>query len=138
MIQSAQVTLNCLLWVGGQQPALRSPRDPHHPALGSPEVTTRSSIQACFKETVIKPTPSDVPQQVKKGSDRWPRNDLFKEQLFLLLWKEDVKRCASSPHSRPHLGGSLVYHCPRSAVLITENRRLRKNRDQAASEFSEP
>ena len=76
----------------------------------------------------MKPTPSDVSQQVKEENDRWPINDLLEEQSFLLLWKEDVKRCASSPHSRPHLGGSLVYHCPRSAVPITENRRLRKNR----------
>ena len=107
------------MWVGGQQPALRSPRDPHQLALGSPEVTTRSSIQACFKETVMKPTPSDVPQQVKEGSDRWPRNALLEEQSFLLLWKEDVKRCAPSPHSCPHEGVSLVYHCPSSAVPIT-------------------
>ena len=49
----------------------------------------------------MKPTPSDVPQQVKEGRDRWPRNDLLEEQSFLLLWKEDVKRCAPSPHSRP-------------------------------------
>lgn len=85
----------------------------------------------------MKPTPSDVPQQVKEGSDRWPRNDLLEEQSFLLLWKEDVKRCAP-PALPPYVGGSLVYHCPSSAVPLTENRRLGKNRDQAASEFSEP
>lgn len=124
--------------------ALRSPRDPHHPALapssssGIPGSDHEVIHPGLFQGDCDENHPSGVPQHVKEGSDRWPRNYLLEKQSFLLLWKEDVRRCAQSPHSRPHLGGSLVYHCPSSAVPITENRRLGKNRDQAASELSEP